>query len=80
MLKKSDKFKAFIFHLNKDKISNIAGFIWIIGFVCTIVDTFYFQSKFRFFTLCFYYYITPFFLLITIVRIIISIKRLKNKR
>lgn len=78
MPNKLDKLQAFIIYLNKDKISNVVGIIWIVGFIFTIFDKFYFQSRFQLFTLCFYYYIIPILLFITIVWVVILFKRFKK--
>lgn len=79
MLNKIDKFRAFVSYVNKDKISTVIGLIVILGFVFTVFDIFYFQSKFEPFTHCFYYYIIPISLLITIARVVVLIRRFKKK-
>lgn len=75
---KISSLEAFISYLNKDKISKAIGFAWIIGVLFTALDLFYFESRFGSFTLCFYYYITPIFLVAQAVRVVILIKRFKK--
>ena len=70
----------FISYLNKDKISNVVSFVWILGMVFAILDVFCLQSNFKLFTTYFFYYITPIVAIIIIVRTIILFRKFKNMR
>lgn len=70
----------FISYLNKDKISNVVSFVWILGMAFAILDIFCLQSNFKLFTTYFFYYITPVVTIIIIVRTIILFRKFKNMR
>ena len=70
----------FISYLNKDKISNVVSFVWILGMFFAILDVFCLQSNFKLFTTYFFYYITPIVAIIIIVRTIILFRKFKNMR
>lgn len=67
----------FISYLNKDKIGNVVGRLWMAGIVFTIFDMFCLQSQFRLFATYFFYYITPIVTIVMIVRVIILFQRFK---
>ena len=67
----------FISYLNKDKIANVIGRLWMVGIVFTIFDMFCLQSQFRLFATYFFYYITPIATIVIIVRVIILFQRFK---
>lgn len=70
----------FISYLNKDKISNVVSFVWMLGMVFAILDIFCLQSNFKLFTTYFFYYITPIIAIIIIVRTIVLFWRFKNMK
>ena len=68
----------FISYLNKDKISNVVGWGWMVGMAFAILDVFCLQSRFKLFTTYFLYYITPIVAIIIIARMIILLRKFKN--
>ena len=68
----------FISYLNKDKISNVVGWGWMVGMAFAILDVICLQSRFKLFTTYFFYYITPIVAIIIIARMIILLRKFKN--
>ncbi|WP_302592358.1 hypothetical protein [uncultured Bacteroides sp.] len=69
---------SFISYLNKDKLSNVVSWVWMAGWAVTMLDVFCLHDRFKLFTICFYYYVTPIVAVIIIVRTVMLFRKFKK--